>query len=296
MKTRIFLLASCMFLMLTPIQLHAHKKNGSTNAPYVARHGLNSKQYQAEFNRLGKKGFRLTQVNGYNVKGRVYYTAIWEKKKGAPSVARHGLNGRQFQAEFNKWTKKGYRLTLINGYPSKRGARYAAIFEKKPGPGWYAHHGMTDAQFQAKFNEYGKKGFRLEHISGYGINGKAYYAAIWVKKKGSAWIAAHHGMNAALYQKYFNKYTKQGYRLKLVDGFSLKGKDYYVAIWDKQPSQAWYAHHNMNGHYYQSYFDNYHYQGFRLKSVSGYNRRGKAHFAGIWESTDQMSYAQYPKK
>ena len=48
-----------------------------------------------------------------------------------PWVARHGLSGAEYQAEFNKWTGQGYRLEQVSGYGVGNQVFYAAIWEKK---------------------------------------------------------------------------------------------------------------------------------------------------------------------
>ena len=46
---------------------------------FVARHGLTSSAYQAEFDRLVGQGFRLVLVNGCGVGDSHHFAAIWEK-------------------------------------------------------------------------------------------------------------------------------------------------------------------------------------------------------------------------
>src|SRR5262245_65051054 len=95
--------------------------------PWVARHGLSGAEYQAEFNKWTGQGYRLEQVSGYGVGDQVFYAAIWEKKAGPDYVARHGLTGAAYQAEFNKWNGQGYRLTLVDGYGAGNKDLYGAI-------------------------------------------------------------------------------------------------------------------------------------------------------------------------
>src|SRR5690606_36150395 len=57
---------------------------------------------------------------------------------------------------------------------------------------WAARHGMTAAQYQQAFNDFGKKGYRLASIAGYDSGG-ARYAALWKKASGPA-VAARHGL------------------------------------------------------------------------------------------------------
>src|SRR5262245_39443893 len=111
---------------------------------------------------------------------------------------------------------------------------------------WQARHRMTSDEYQNTFNDLVGQGYRLNWVSGYTINDEPRFAAIFEKKSSAAWVA-HHGMTSAQYQQNFNKYVGQGYRLVLVNGYTVKGTDYYVAIWDKSPSGQWVARHGMTG-------------------------------------------------
>ena len=155
---------------------------------YVARHGLTSAQYQAEFNQQTQKGFRLTQVSGYSVNGQARYAAIWEKGSGPAYVARHGLTSAQYQQEFDKQTQKGFRLTKVSGYNVGGKDYYAAIWEKRSGPSWAARHGLSSQNYQCEFDNYRYQGYRPTWVSGYSQGGKARYAAIW--ESSGAWKAS----------------------------------------------------------------------------------------------------------
>ena len=98
---------------------------------------------------------------------------------------------------------------------------------------WVARHGMTSAKYQSEFNKFARQGYRLTHVSGYAVGGQARYAAIWEKKSGPAW-AARHGMSSSSYQTEFDNHYYQGYRLRHVSAFSVKGKAQFAAIWENQ--------------------------------------------------------------
>jgi Bacterial tandem repeat domain 1/Matrixin len=195
------------------------EKSGD-NTPWVARHGMTSAQYQAEFNKYVGQGYHLTQVSGYSVNGSERFAAIWDKSNTSAWVARHGMTSAQYQAEFNKNVAQGYRLAQVNGYSVNGSERYAAIWDKSSTSAWVARHGMTSAQYQAEFNKNVAQGYRLAQVSGYSVNGQQRYAAIWDKSGTSAWVARH-GMRSAAYQAEFDKYVNQGYRLVQVSSFGL---------------------------------------------------------------------------
>jgi hypothetical protein len=47
------------------------------------------------------------------------------------------------------------------------GSRYAAIWEKRPGPAYVARHGMISDGYQQEFDKRSKEGFRLMPVNGY---------------------------------------------------------------------------------------------------------------------------------
>ena len=165
-------------------------------------------------------------------------------------IARHGLSGSAYQNEFTKHSRKGYRLVHVAGYEVRGAARYAAIWEKKSGPAMRTHHGMTSAVYQQKFNTYSKQGYRPTHISGYDVKGKPYFAAIWEKKSGPAWVARHN-MTGAKYQQEFNLWKSKGYRLVKVSGYAAGTSARYAAIWEKNSGPSMRTHHGMTSANYQ---------------------------------------------
>ena len=252
---------------------------------WVARHGLTSSEYQSAFDSFGARRYRLVEVSGYSVGNQALYAAIWEKSAGPPRVARHGLSSAQYQAEFDSLVGQGYRLLDVSGYGVGGEARYAAIWEKSAGPAWVARHGLTSAQYQAEFDKLVGQGFRLACVSGYAVGSQAFYAGIWQKASGPAWVARH-GLTSAQYQAEFDKLVAQGYRLVDVSGYAVNGRPLYAAIWEHSNGngRAWVARHGLSGSDYQGQFDNLVDQGYRLKWVSGYGVGSQARYAAIWQS------------
>ncbi len=150
------------------------------------------------------------------------------------------------------------------------GSRYAAIWEKTPGPAFVARHGMTADGYQQEFDKWTGQGYCLTLVSGYSVGNQARYAAIWEQKSCPSFVARH-GLTSAAYQKEFDTLVgQQGYRLKLVSGYQVAGQDFYAAIWEKTSGPAFVARHGMTPDGYQQEFDKWVKQGFRLTLVSGY--------------------------
>lgn len=267
-------------LFAAALLLLASVSNGQT----IAHHDMSSADYQNKVNAYNGQGYRVVHVCGYGVGTKAYYAAIWEKKSGPAYATHHGMTGSVYQQKVTSYHQQGYRLIQVNGFAVGNTAYYTAIWEKTTGPQLAAHHGMTGADYQAKFNNYSNQGYRLVWVSGYGVGNTPYYAAIWEKTTGPV-MATHHGMSSADYQQKFNSYAGQGYTIKMVSGYNVGNTDYYAAIWEKTNSPVTSARHRLSSSNYQAEFENHKYQGYKPTLVSGYAMNGKATFAAIWENT-----------
>ncbi len=302
----VFILAISLFIPLVNTRFASAKgsfitpsiSNNSaiaqSSGAWVARHGLSSAQYQAEFDKLTGQGYKLTNVSGYSLGNQDRYAAIWEKSDNQNAwVARHGLSSAQYQAEFDKLVGQGYKLMQVSGYGVGGQDRYAAIWEKSGNQNaWVARHGLSSAQYQAEFDKLVGQGYKLMQVSGYNVGGQDRYAAIWEKSGNqNAWVARH-GLSSAQYQAEFDKLVGQGYKLMQVSGYSVGGsgafrriaaRDRYAAIWEKSSNQnAWVARHGLSSAQYQAEFDKLVGQGYKLTQVSGYNVGGQDRYAAIW--------------
>ena len=80
------------------------------------------------------------------------------------------------------------------------------------------------------------------------------FVATWDKTSKDPWIARH-GLSSADYQRTFDDYAHQGYRLRTVSGYEHGGQALYAAIWDKRAGPAWIARHGLTSAQYQQAFD-----------------------------------------
>ena len=213
------------------------------------------------------------------------YAAVWEKRDDGKWAYQYGLGAADYQKEMDKQVKAGFRLTCVSGHEFEGEARYAAVWEKRKGPEWVAHHGLNATDFQKAFDKLAGEGYRPVWVNGYTVRNTDLYAAIWEKRDGPAW-AARHGLNAASYQKAFDKFAAEGYRPTCVCGYGSKGEDRYAAIWEKRDGPDSEARHGLNAADYQKTFDKLAGDGFRLVCVSGYSVGGEDRYAAIWEKRD----------
>jgi CubicO group peptidase (beta-lactamase class C family) len=97
---------------------------------WETHHGMTSNQYQAKFNELVAKGFRLTSVSGYAVNGTDLYAAIWDKSSGRPWEAHHRMTSDYYQSQFDQLVDQGCRLVWVSGYGVGATAYYAALWRR----------------------------------------------------------------------------------------------------------------------------------------------------------------------
>lgn len=213
------------------------------------------------------------------------FAAIWDKSEGPAWQARHGLTSAQYQQTFDELTRQGYRPVDVNGYSVGGRATYAAIFERRSAPEFAAFHGLSNARYQAEFDRLTRAGFKPVHIAGYTVGRQDRYAAIFEKSGSQGW-AARHNIDAATFQREFDRWTGQGYRLVAVSGYNVNGQDRYAAIWEKRPSPPWQARHGLTSAQYQQQFNELAAQGYRVVKVNGWRAGNEPHFAAIWEKVD----------
>jgi hypothetical protein len=248
---------------------------GPASADWVARHGMNSNQYQSAFNQLTSQGHGPVAVDACRVPNARLYAAIWSTEQNRPWIARHGLSAAQYQQAFNAFVGQGYRLadvTVADG-------NFAALWIRD-GVAFQARHGLTGAQYQSAFNQFTSQGYRLVDVSGYRDANGTRFAALWVRQSGPAWVARHN-LTAQQYQAVFNQYTGQGYRPVHVDGYMTSDGVRFAAIWERRGG-PWVARHGLTGAQYQSAFDQFVGQGYRLTHVSCYNDGQGPRYAAIW--------------
>lgn len=166
---------------------------------------------------------------------------------------------------------------------------FAAIWDKSEGVAWQARHGLNAAQYQQTFNELTTQGFRPVDVSGYSVGGRATYAAIFEKRSAPEFVAFH-GLSGARYQEEFDRLTGAGFKPVHVDGYTVGGQVQYAAIFEKSRSDGWAARHNIDAATYQSEFDRWTNQGYRLVTVSGYNVNGQDRYAAIWEKRASLPW------
>jgi hypothetical protein len=194
--------------------------------PWEVRYGLTTAEYQMALDSFAASGYRLTDASGYEVGGVAYYAGVWEQREGAAWQARYGVTSAELQRALDELSGQGYRLSLVNGYSLGGPARYTAIWERCATTDWQARYGLSAAEFQTALDGLVSQGFRVVHVSGYGVAGQQRYAAVFDKSAGPAWDLRY-GLSSDEFQQALDSFASMGYRVADVAGYAGR----FAALW-----------------------------------------------------------------
>ena len=253
----------------------------SDNLKQIGKHGIPESKYQAEVDKIWTCGFYPYWIDVYDVKGKTYFNVIFRPDNGVAWATKHGISGKSYQKQFDKFKKAGYRLTLVNSYISKGKVRYAAIWIKSPGPAIKAYHGVSANWHGDKFKELTSEGWVPVNVSCISIEGKRKITALY-EKKNVGGFKLKSRMTLGQYQDQFDTYKAAGYKLVYVNGYNHKDQPRLSGIWYKNPPYNTYsAKHGLTGGAYQDEYKKKKASGWLTRCVTGYENGG-SRFAALW--------------
>lgn len=200
---------------------------------WIARHGLNGREYQDLLDEYVMNGsYRLKQVDSYVQNGRVRYAAVLMRGGSTAQRAYHGLSAEEHQQRFEGWTSQGFApvnvcVTSIDGQRN-----YVAFYEKRNVGGLVSRSALTAAQYQSFVDEQLDAKREIAHLSQYVHKRKVYYSAIFYGNVDRAQVLRHN-LSANAFQREFDKWTGQGYALKMVTAATTGTSPVFAAVWER---------------------------------------------------------------
>jgi len=247
----------------------------------IARHSIPEADYQMEFEKIMNSGYRPVWVDGYDVNGKTFFNIIFRPNDGTAWVAKHGLDGNQYQTEFNKWTQQGFRLMHIEIYLSGGNVRYAPIFIKSSGVPWIAYHGKNAAQHQQEFDTLTAQGFRPVNVTAVSPGGNRVYVGLYEKRDVDSFFVKSF-ITPQEYQTHFDQNIEAGRKLVYINAYTHSGSPRISAIWHQKAAPNFIARHGMSSSQYQAEFDLRLSQGYLTRAVTGYQEGDSHRFAAFW--------------
>lgn len=177
MRKRTLVTAATVAIPLTIALAPAAGASQTALPTYEAYHGASSKWHSATFDKLVKKGYRLTSISVDDA-ADPKYTAVWVKASGPAWVSYTQMSPAQYQKIFTQYTAKGYQPTMVSATGSGNDAVFAAIFQKIGGR-FQARHGMSEKDFMAAHARFTRQGYTLSSVNAYGTAEMPLYAAVW---------------------------------------------------------------------------------------------------------------------
>ncbi len=156
-------------------------------------------------------------------------------------------------------------------------------------PAFQAYHGVTNADHQAHIDNWSAKGYRIISLSIYGDPDRPFYAAVWVHRVGPAWQEVH-GVGAAGYQTFFDRWTGQGYVPVLVSATGPSSDGVFAAVFEQDVSGPWLARHGMssgpagNAGTFENENAKAAARRMILRSMAVYGSREDRRYAAVWHS------------
>ncbi len=202
------------------------------------------------------------------------------------------LDPGSYQARFDQLVGQGYRAIWFQGVSNGSGAGYGSqpatlsgIFVRDGNPApWYQYGNMDSDRYQAEFTNAANNGYKPISVSGYLDYGVPKFAATWLASPDA--YQGIHNASSDQYQSFVDTQISAGLRPEVVDGYPVGtapgASANYISVWDNANTLPWVARHGLTSSDYQSEFDNWLGQGYRVYSVSAYQINGTPFFAALW--------------
>jgi len=200
--------------------------------PIQVHHRMTTLDFQRYVEELAHDGYRPVQFSAYTVANEPLFAAIWERRDGFPLEVHHQMTSVEFQRRSEDLARVGFRLTHLSPYTVGNEPMYAAMWERTDGPPLEAEHRLTSTEFQRRFDDLSRAGFRLLQVNGYSIGNVPHYAAIWERRDGRP-LEVHHGLTSDQYQVTVERATSLGFRVTHLSGFTVANEDWYAVILER---------------------------------------------------------------
>lgn len=157
------------------------RKSGQP-ASQPAYHAQSPEQHQELFEKYTAQGYVPVNVSVVSVDGKRYYTAFYEKRNVGKCTLKSSLTHEEYQQLYDEMSKKKWEQVYINAYHHNNEIFFSAIWYEKSAAGDLAATRKSDSDsYQQKWDQYTGNGLLTRCVTGYGENGKHFFAAHWAK-------------------------------------------------------------------------------------------------------------------
>lgn len=215
----------------------------------------------------------------------VAQAAIVKDEKHLGWYSHRDLTSAQFSNLFSKYSRQKLMMIDVDAYPVDGKLRYSMVWrENTDGRGWYEYRDMSSAEYHNKWLEMRDKGYRPLDVENYYLDGRSFWAGIWVENvEGWGWLSKR-GLTSAGHAQLFDDMSKRGYRIIDIEvNNTAKGLRYSSIWYENVDGRPWIQLRDMTRQQYQDNVDNYQPDGFMVVDYESYQVGNKQLYAAIWE-------------
>ena len=176
--------------------------------------GFSYEDFKNKYDQLWKDGFRIHLLTNYVLGNDVHFSAIFRKGSGEETRC-YGVRYDEFQKTYDELWKKGERLSILSNVVKDGKVLYYAVWRKGTHAEERQYYGQTFADFQKKYDQLWKDGFRINILQNYRIGNKIYFNATWTK--GDASEMQWYGLGPRSYGHKAQHMREEGWCLRLLD-------------------------------------------------------------------------------
>lgn len=154
--------------------------------------------------------------------------------------------------------------------------------------------GIPEKNYQEEFDKIWTCGYYPVWVDAFDVKGITYFNVIFRPSKNIEWVARHN-MDGIKFQKEFDKWVKEEYRLINLNSYLLKGKEKYAAVWIKDKSINWFAYHGKTLSWHENNFKKYSKDGWVPVNVSCLHKGNKTFVSALWEKKNTGGFYLRPE-
>lgn len=247
---------------------------------YPSFHNVEAQTFFDNFSYYPNQGLGLQTLSLYRAGNKLMTAGSFDSTVKGPWYALGNISTAQFSQAFSNYASQGFRprqlAVLVDGAGQPK---FTAIWKKLAGESFYTWVNMSDADFNAKWNDLVvNQHYRIEDYAAYMVGGQKRHAAIYVRDGQPFYFFI--GMNQSGFAQKFNQLAAQGFYPTSFNAVSTPQGETYAGVWMKAtgPTAMYF---NMSAADYQAKFNQFSAQGLRVMKIQGYANGTR--FAAIWK-------------
>lgn len=207
----------------------------ANKTPWVVDFGLTPAGLDRRGNERSELGFRPVGLSGYDLVGDQGFIDLWRQDGGPAWSVEYGKDADGLRQLAREMRKRDYWPRSVSSYVSGTISRYATIWEKGGDVAWELRWGLSGSEFSQALNDLSSQGYRPVAVAGLGVELEDRFAAVWVKRKGPAWLVRY-GLDERALGNLQRTMRFQGYRPVYLTGYATLNGTRFATIWERDPS------------------------------------------------------------